>query len=424
MSPRDLTGSLCQAGACLFDEVYFGPDSVRDPVPGLAWLRTHGLVHRSEVLGGWVTLGWGGSRTVLKDRRVGQGDGVGALVANLPPTAAAELHPLSEHMGRAVSFLDPPEHTAQRAAAAQVLDAGLGQRIAPDLATIIEARCEEVAQRSEFDGIDDFALPITVAMLSAILGVRYEDRHAFVAWVERIFAYLGSPQDDPLAAADCKGAYGALADYVATLMAQARSQPTAEPTTLVHLLTQPGATHGRTHADLMGMLVGMVQGGFETTTTFISNAIWLLCEDPRRRQWAMADPTHLAGALEEVLRLAPSLKLDARQALVDMTVDGVDIAAGETVVACLIAANRDPEVFASPEEFLVGRHPNPHLSFGFGTHFCLGAPLARAQAAAAVGGLLRRFPTLELADPAVPWRASGLLRRKESLPLRHGSSSG
>lgn len=400
-----------------FDEVYFGADSVRDPVAGLAELREHSSVHRSEVLAGWVTLGWRDSRTVLKERRIGQGDRVGALVANLPPAAAAELHPISDHMDRAISFLDPPEHTAQRAAAAQVLDAGLGQRIAPELAAVIDARCAAIAELSEFDGIDDYALPVTVAMLAAILGVRYEDRADFVGWVERIFSYLGSPQDDPQAAADCKAAYRDLADYVESLLTLARAHPSAQPGTLIELLTHPDAGHGRTQADLMGMLVGMVQGGFETTTTLISNALWLLCEDPTRRNQALTDSTRLASAVEEVLRLAPSLKLDARQALADITVDGVDIAAGDTVVAILIAANRDPEVFSEPDAFQVDRRPNPHLSFGFGTHFCLGAPLARAQAATAVSSLLRRFPSLALADSTVPWRASALLRRRESLPL-------
>jgi len=404
-----------------FDEVYFSSDTIRDPVAGLAQLREHGSVHRSEVLSGWVTLGWRDCRTVLKERRIGQGDRIGALVANLPPATAADLHPLSDHMGRAISFLDPPEHTAQRAAAAQVLDAGLGQRIAPALAAVIDARCAAIAELSEFDGIDDFALPVTVAMLAAILGVHYEDREDFIGWVERIFSYLGSPQDDPQAAADCKEAYRELADYVESLLTRARAHPSARPSTLIELLTRPDADHGRTQADLMGMLVGMVQGGFETTTTLISNAIWLLCEDRDRRRQAMADRSHLASALEEVLRLAPSLKLDARQALVDLTLDEVDIAAGDTVVAILIAANRDPEVFADPDSFRVDRRPNPHLSFGFGTHFCLGAPLARTQAAAAVGSLLTRFPNLTLADATVPWRASGLLRRRESLPLRVGA---
>lgn len=404
-----------------FDEAFFSDAHIREPMEPLSELRARGSVHYSDHLQAWVTLGWEDSRTVLKSRAIGQGDRLRGYVLNLPPADRERLHPISHYMDRAISFLDPPEHTAERAAAAQVLDAGLGRRIEPDLRAALALRLDELSARTSFDAIEDFALPITVTMISSILGVRYEDREHFVGWVERIFSYIGSPMDDPAWAEDCKDAYRSLGEYVGQLFDEARAIADPEPRTLIGLFVVPGSPHALTERDLMGMTVGMVQGGFETTTTLISNTVAMLLQDRAQLDRIKADPELMPKAIEEVLRLAPSLKLGARQAIEDVELSDGTVRAGETVVPVLISANRDPEVFAEPDTFDVSRHPNPHLAFGFGTHFCLGGPLARMQARIAVEGLFARFPDMRLATDELVWRPSALLRRREAVPvLTHG----
>lgn len=400
-----------------FDEAFFSETHIRDPIEPLTRLRQHGSVHYSDHLKAWVTLGWDDSKTVLKSRSIGQGDRLRGYVLNLPAADRERLHPISHYMDRAISFLDPPEHTAERAAAAQVLDAGLGRRIQGDLRSALAARLDELKSRTAFDGIEDFALPITVTMISSILGVHYADREHFVGWVERIFAYIGSPMDDPVWAQDCKDAYRSLGDYVRELFDEARATPDPEPNTLIGLFVEPGSPHTLTERDFMGMTVGMVQGGFETTTTLISNTIAMLLQEPEQLARVQAEPALLETAIEEVLRLAPPLKIVARQALADVELSDRTLRAGETVVPVLISANRDPEVFAEPDTFDVSRHPNPHLAFGFGTHFCLGGPLARMQAQMAVEELFAAFPSMALATDRLTWRPSALLRRRETLPI-------
>jgi len=375
-------------------------------------------MHYSEHLGGWVALGYHDARAILKHRSIGQGDRLGDYVRNLPMEDALRLHPLSQYMDRAISFLDPPEHTAQRAAATQVLDANLGRRIEPVVRDVVRERLDVLADVPTFDGIDDFALPVTVAMICSILGIRYQDRADFIDWVERIFTYLGSPMDDPAMAADCRDAYAQIASYVKSLLEQARSRASSKPENLIELLVAPDASAGRTEADVIGMVVGMVQGGFETTTTLVSNAITMLLQHPDQLAVIRQDPASLPVAIEEVLRLAPSLKIGARQAHADIDLSDHRIEAGEKVIPLMLAANRDPAVFAEPAVFDIFRQPNPHLSFGFGTHFCIGAPLARMQAHIAVGAIFDRFDELQLAGD-VQWRPSALLRRLESLPLTH-----
>ena len=400
-----------------FDEAFFSETHIRDPLLPLADLRRKSSLHYSEHLKAWVTLGWEDSRTVLKSRAIGQGDRLGGYVINLPSDDRDRLHPISEYMDRAISFLDPPEHTAERAAAAQVLDAGLGRRIEPDLRAALVDRLDELSSQASFDAIEDFALPITVTMISSILGVRYADREHFVGWVERIFSYIGSPMNDSAWAADCKDAYRSLGEYVGSLFEEARSKAEPEPRSLIELFVAPQCAHGLTERDLMGMTVGMVQGGFETTTTLISNTIAMLLQDREQLARIETTPDLMPKAIDEVLRLAPSLKLGARQALEAVEFSDATVRAGETVLAVLISANRDPEVFKDPDTFDVGRYPNPHLALGFGTHFCLGGPLARMQARMAVEELFARFPNMELATDELVWRPSALLRRRESVPI-------
>lgn len=400
-----------------FDEAFFSDANIREPLVPLMELRRKGSVHYSDHLKAWVTLGWEDSRTVLKSRSIGQGDRLAGYVMNLPEPDRSRVHPISEYMDRAISFLDPPEHTPERSAAAQILDAGLGRRIEPHLREALAARLDALAARDTFDATEDFALPLTVSMISSILGIRYEDRDHFIGWVERVFAYIGSPMNDASWAQDCKDAYRSLGEYVAELFAAARASADPEPTTLIGMFAARSEQYGLTERDVMGMTVGMVQGGFETTTTLISNAIAMLLADPEQPSRVVADPSLIPGAIEEVLRLAPSLKVDARQAHSDVELSDATLRAGDTVVAVLLAANRDPAVFANPNRFDVTRQPNPHLSFGFGTHFCLGAPLARMQARMAVEGLFARFPDMALATDELSWRPSALLRRRESVPV-------
>ncbi len=402
-----------------FDSAFFSAEHIRDPLGPLAELRQRGSVHRSDILGGWAVLGWDDSRTVLKSRATGQGDRLAGYVRNLSPDARNEVEPISDYMDRAISFLDPPDHSPQRATAAQVLDAGLGKRVEPGLKRVVDERLDLLCQQDSFDAIEDFALPITVSMIASILGVHYEDREHFVGWVERIFSYIGSPMDDLDWALDCKDAYRSIGDYVSQLFAQARAANDAEPGTLIGLMVAPGANHGRTERDLVGMTVGMVQGGFETTATLISNTIAMLLQNPSQQSRVREDPLLVPAAVEEVLRLAPSLKMDSRQALRHVQLSDRLIREGEIVVPILLSANRDPAVFNEPDHFVLDRKPNSHLSFGFGTHFCLGAPLARMQAQLAIQGILDRLPNMILATEKLEWVPSALLRRHASLPVRN-----
>ena len=163
--------------------------------------------------------------------------------------------------------------------------------------------------------------------------------------------------------------------------------------------------------------VQLVTAGNDTTKTMLSSGLHALLQHPEQLQSLRDDPSRLPDAVEEILRYANPLHYFRRTATRDTELRGVQIKAGEKVAMCYTSANRDEEVFERPQEFDITRHPNPHLSFGLGHHFCLGAHLARLEGRVFFEEMLRRFPTIEQTGDAVRIR-SNLNNGLKKLPLR------
>jgi cytochrome P450 len=161
--------------------------------------------------------------------------------------------------------------------------------------------------------------------------------------------------------------------------------------------------------------------GHETTTNLIGNGMLALLREPEQLERLRADPSLVPSAVEELLRFDGPVQATIRVATEDVAFDDQVIPAGSLVMVNIGAANRDPEVFADPDRLDIGRNPNPHLGFGFGAHFCMGAPLARLEAQIAIGELVRRFPKLALVDDAPAYRENPILRGLKKLELKLGA---
>jgi cytochrome P450 len=197
--------------------------------------------------------------------------------------------------------------------------------------------------------------------------------------------------------------------------------PDAQPDLVSALLTARDEGGRLSEQELISMLMVVLVAGYETTGNMIGNALLALFDWPEQRRRLQERPDRLRLAVEELLRfVGPVMQPTLRVAGEAVGVGGVVIPAGSVVVAMLAAANRDPRRYPEPDRFDPAREDNPHVAFGHGIHFCLGAPLARMEIEIALGTLLRRFPDLELAcgRDEVPWRPSPLLRGPAALPVR------
>jgi cytochrome P450 len=164
--------------------------------------------------------------------------------------------------------------------------------------------------------------------------------------------------------------------------------------------------------------VTLLTAGHGTTTNLIANGVYTLLRHPGQLQRLRAEPALMPAAIEELLRFESPLQRNPRRVAEDVDYCGARMRRGDYVLQMLGAANRDPAVFAEPGCFRLARQPNRHLAFGFGIHFCVGAPLARLEGPIAIGTLLRRLPGLRLARETVEWQPHGLLRGLATLPVR------
>lgn len=313
---------------------------------------------------------------------------------------------VSRHMLAA----DPPDHTRLRRLVSAAFTARRVEGLRPRIEEITAGLLDDMAGRDEVDLIDAFAFPLPIQVICELLGVPSADRDAFRAWTNVI---VGGPRPG----VDHGGAVGALVAYIQDLLMERRRDGGDD--LLAALLEVRDAEDRLSEDELTSMVFLLLIAGHETTVNLIGNGAWLLLSRRERWERLRADPSLLPAAVEEMLRYeAPVETATFRIAATDLTIGDQHIAAGEQVVVGLLAANRDDR-FADPDEMVLDRDNNPHLAFGHGIHYCLGAPLARLEGAVAFARLIERFPGLRLAPDVHPeWRPGLLLRGLQQLPVR------
>ena len=403
-------------------------DEVRaNPYPLLEELREAAPVHwvSQQGLESWIVTRYDEVRFVLGDPRF----------IKAPETVPEALRRFKAAFGsqeesevRSLLATDPPDHTRLRRLVGKAFTPrrvdGLRRRAQQVTDGLLDAIDGDGGDRTGVvDLVEGLTIPLPVTMIGELVGVPAEDRADFKKWSD---ALLVVPRDEEGRRSRQAGAE-ALRAYFADLVAERRRTmrpelaPDAQPDLVSALLTARDEGGRLSEHELLSMLMVVLTAGHETTGNLIGNSVLALFDWPDRRRRLQADPGLLRVAVEELLRfVGPVMQPTLRVASEDVEIGGVVIPAGSVVVCMLASANRDPRRFPAPDEFDVAREDNPHLGFGHGIHFCLGAPLARMEAETALGSLLRRFPDMELAAgrQKIPWRPSALLRGPAVLPVR------
>jgi cytochrome P450 len=399
----------------LLAEILWTPEGKVDPYPRYAAIREHAPVFRSAI--GFVVVGrYDDCQWVLRDARFGKGE-VGAIWERYGLTEQQWLERYPTFYRRTISMLDlnPPDHTRLRRLVAKAFTPKTVEGLRADIVRLTD----ELLDR--FDGVVDvipgLALPLPVAVIGEMLGVPQADRAVLQPLVRTAVATLElDPSLDQLDAAARAGQ--GIAERFEGLIAERRANPTDDLLSqLVHVEEQGDQLD---HDELIATVMLLFAAGFETTTNLIGNGLLALLDHPDDLQRLRADDSLLRTAVEELLRWDSPVQIDARTALENMEVHGVPVKAGEQVVTLLGSANRDPRTFDDPNRFDVGRVGAPPMSFGAGIHYCLGAPLARAEGQVVFDRLLDRLSLIEPAwgDQRPRYRDSIVLHGLESLPVR------
>ncbi|HXZ02468.1 MAG TPA: cytochrome P450 [Stellaceae bacterium] len=394
------------------------PEEIADPFPSFARLRAEDPVHWSDILGGWVLTRYRDVRAALADRRL-SADRITPFRDHLERRQRAEIADLLATLGMWAVFNDPPAHTRRRA----LLNKAFTPRAAglrATVATIVERLIDGVAGRAAFDLIADFAYPLPATVIAGMIGVPAADLDRFKRWSDDIAAFVGSALATPDKRGRAERGTREMAGYFRTLLAERRARPRDD--VLSALIAAEEEGRGLGEEEIVAAAILLLFAGHETTTNLIGNGVLALLRHPDELAALRAAPERMAEAVEEMLRYDGPTQAMTRIALEDVDFAGAAgeprrVRRGDRLFLLLNAANRDPEIFAEPERFRLARGDGRHLAFGYGPHFCLGAPLARLEAEIGIGALLRRLPRLALAEERPDWSDSFVLRGVKALRL-------
>jgi unspecific monooxygenase len=398
------------------------PDFFQDPYPTYATLRREAPIFYYEPWGKWILTRYRDIDRLLRDKRLGR-----VIHHVTAPEERPEPDPAHEafHAIQAGSLLEiePPDHTRIRT----VVHAQFTPKHVRALEGKIAALCERLADRLEAEGVDavdlisTFAEPLPVTVIADLLGVPEEDRHHLLPWSKAIIGMF-EPERVPEVERAANAAAHDFATYLRGLIERKRRVPEDD------LISRMVRVHDDdpaqlTEGEMIANCILFLNAGHEAVVNVIGNGTRALLSHPEERAAVQADPERVPGAVEEMLRYDTPLQFFERFVLEDVTfqADGGEVVQwrkGDKLCLYYASANRDPAVFDAPERFDTTRDPNPHLSFGRGLHFCIGAPLARMELTHAVGTLLRRFPELALADAEHRYQPRNVFRYLSELKVR------
>ncbi len=308
-------------------------------------------------------------------------------------------------------LMDPPAHDDLRALVNRSFTPRRIAELEPRVRAIASELIDGFIERGECELFSDFSAPLPTIVISELLGIPAADREMFK---EQSTAVVAASGPGGGSSEDAARANQIMAAYLAEQFAEKRKRPRDD---LMSALLEAELDGRRlTEPELLGFAVLLLIAGNETTTNLVSSACVLLAEHPDQRARLVADPGLIPRGVEEFLRCESPVQGIERDLTADVVVQGEKIPAGSKVFLLLASANRDPRRIADPERFDVGRHPNRHLSFAFGTHFCLGASLARLEARVAFEEILRRLPEFRVSGP-VKRLHSGVIRGLLEVPL-------
>ena len=367
-----------------------------DPYPRYARLREIAPVVRADD-GALVVTRHADCAAVVRDPKLGH---MPKHMLDFIGLGDWEEHPALRLLFTSILTLNPPDHTRLRRLVSTSFTARRVQRLRPAIERLVDELLDGLPEEGDF--VADFAFPLPVNVIGELLGVPAEDRARFQPLIRDWTQVLDVITPEVLATADPAAAQ--VGDYLSELIERRRREPRED---LISALVAVEAEGDRLTGDeLLTMAALLFAAGFETTTNLLANGLVALLNNPGQAPVLDAWPD---AAAEELIRYDSPVQLLSRVAWEPTTIGGVDIEAGDRIVAYLGAGNRDPRQFGDPERLDLSRADNAPLSFGGGIHYCLGAPLARLEAQVAFPALLRRFPKLDLA---------GEPQRRNSLTIR------
>jgi cytochrome P450 len=360
--------------------------------------------------GSWVLTRYADVVAALRDSRL-SAERFSLDVSGLPEEVQRPVRALSSQM----LFLDPPDHTRLRTLAAKAFTPRVVEAMRLSIQRVVDDLLDAVEARGSFDVISELAFPLPAIVIAQMLGVPPEDRLQFARWTAAFGALLDGALLSAIGLPEALARVSALMGYFQQIIAERRSAPRDDLLQALINAEERGDT--LSEDELLGNCILLLAAGHGTTTHLIGNGLLALLQHPDQREELRQTPGLIGPAVVELLRYDSPVQMTGRLAREDLELGGKRIQAGQHVLACLGAANRDPEQFPDPDRLDLHRQAGKQIAFGHGIHYCLGAPLGRLEAEIALRTLLYRFPSLHLETDELTWIGSLVFRGLRALPV-------
>lgn len=396
----------------------------RNPYSLFAKLRSQAPIYYSPTIGGWLLTRHADVDAVLRDAEMFSSKGrVLYLLNQLPADIKAQVSLLNHHFATGLAHSDAPEHRRLRGLLAQAFTPKMVENLRATTATLARnliANCGD-----EFDLIDDLLTPLPATVVGSLLGSTAADIPDLIRWAHAINGlYEKGGHISADNALHAEAMLTEMRSFVMKLVADRRALAAVgkldkDQDVLAGLVAAESVAGSLTEDELLSTAVTLFVAGHETTTHLLGNGFAALLSQPELWQQVRSDLNLVNSIIEEMGRFDGSVPRSWRIAKADTQIAGIEISQGDLVLPILAAANRDPEVFADPENFNPAQENKKHLAFGKGVHVCLGAPLARMEGQEVLKALIELKPNLRLIQPVaqLQWRKDMALRGLIHLPV-------
>jgi len=387
------------------------PEVLANPYPLYQKLRSEDPVHWDRFLHAWVVTRYPDVINVLHSFSADRTPTPEQLTA----MGLAGLNPIAKVMVKQMLFMDAPAHTRLRGLASVAFTPQRVRVLREHIQEIADDLLDRVQTRGRMDIIADFAAPMPAIVTAEMLGVPTEDHVDLKIWSADFAEMLGNFQHNPDRIPRVLESTNKLVTYFQAAIGKMRERPREG---LIHSFMMAEIDGDRlTEEEIIANCVVTMVGGQETTTNLIGNGLLTLLRNREQLEQLRGNPSLIPSAVEELLRYESPSQHTGRIAREDVQIGGKQIRKGQAVMAIMAAANRDPERFPNPDQLILDRSDNKHLAFGWSSHFCFGAPLARMEGQIAFETILRRLPNLAVVPGPLTWRDNSGLRGLTALPV-------
>ena len=389
--------------AILEEDALTSPEFFRNPYPLLKWLRENDPVYFCDAIGGWVVTRYDDIVVTMKETGTYSNEGrLGRAVDHLPEECKAKLIAFQDHYRtKGLLHSDPPDHTRLRSLVQKAFSPRMVDLMRPRIQEIVDQLLDRVEPDGRMEVIQDLAFALPVTVLADIMGVPHSDHMCFQKWADSLLAFQGVNKPHMSVLENAQATLIEARQYLKELIARRRKEPGVD---LVSQLVAVELEGERlSEAELINTCVTLLVAGHETTTSLIGNGMLTLLRHPE--QWQLLKARHdlLPAAIEEVLRYESPVASQPRVIKHDAALGGKQLKAGQMLFQMLNSGNRDADHFDEPDVFDIRRTKNRHIAFGFGVHFCIGAPLSRAEGHIVFETIMRRLPNIRLVDREPQW---------------------